>query len=313
MIYLLFGTEYYLIKEKLEDIKSKHNIDNIINLDYETNKMHIIMEEIYNSDLFSSKKLVIVSNFSFKKLNSEEEKLLNSLLDNSGDNILVLKCIDESLDNRKSIIKKMYLNAEIFEAKKLDRWALTTKLKEMFKKDNYIINEEHIKKIINICGFNNYIDNNDYIFNEVNKLMLYKLDDKTITDNDLSCLSKNTDNELFNLINAVIAKDVKLIFEEFKIIKELNIDAFVIVISIAKQYRQLMQIKVLMESMSLDAIARKLGIHPYIVELHSKNVNMYSYSELADRLEKMCEIDEIIKSENIDKYKILEEYFVNLE
>lgn len=314
MIYLLYGEEYFLLKEKIEDIKSKTNVDNIISIDFDYSNIQNILNEVCYIDLFNSKKLLIVSNFTFKKLKEEDEKALIKYFENLNDNVIIFKCTDKSLDLRKSIVKKFNSVAEVSYLKKLDRFELFNQLKEMFKKEKYKISDELIKKIINDCGYNNYSENNNYIFDEVNKLMMYTLMEKEINSKDIDdVILKNTDNEIFNLINAVTRRDIEATFDEFKIIKELGIEPTIILTSIAKQFRTLLQIKILNSEMGNDSIAKKLGLNPYAVEIISKNINLYSIDNLVDILDKIFYADEKMKSENIDKYGILEQFFIDLE
>lgn len=314
MIYLLYGEEYFLLKEKIEEIKSKLNVDNIISIDFDYSNIHNILNEVCYIDLFNSKKLLIVNNFTFKKLKEDDEKDLIKYFNNLNDNVIIFKCNDSSLDQRKNIVKKFNSLAEIYYLKKLDRFELFNYLKEMFKKEKYKISDELIKKIINDCGYNNYSENNNYIYNEVNKLMMYTLMEKEINSKDIDdVILKNTDNEMFNLINAVTRKDIEAIFNEFKIIKELNIDPTIILTSISKQFRTLLQIKILCSEMNNDSIAKKLGMNPYAVEIISKNINLYTIDSLADILDKIFYADEKMKSQNIDKYGILEQFFIDLE
>ena len=314
MIYLLYGEEYFLLKEKIEEIKSKTNVDNIISIDFDYSNIQNILNEVCYIDLFNSKKLLIVSNFTFKKLKEEDEKALIKYFDNLNDNVIIFKCIDKSLDLRKNIVKKFNSVAKVSYLKKLDRFELFNHLKEMFKKEKYKISDELIKKIINDCGYNNYSENNNYIFDEINKLMMYTLMEKEINSKDIDdVILKNTDNEIFNLINAVTRRDIEATFDEFKIIKELDIEPTIILTSIAKQFRTLLQIKILNSEMGNDSIAKKLGLNPYAVEIISKNINLYTIDNLVDILDKIFYADEKMKSENIDKYGILEQFFIDLE
>ncbi len=314
MIYLLYGEEYFLLKEKIEEIKSKLNVDNIISIDFDYSNIQNILNEVCYIDLFNTKKLLIVNNFTFKKLKEEDEKDLIKYFDNLNDNVIIFKCVDKNLDLRKNIVKKFNNVAEVCYLKKLDRFELFNYLKEMFKREKYKISDELIRKIINDCGYNNYSENNNYIFDEVNKLMLFTLMEKEINTKDIEeVILKNTDNEIFNLINAVTRKDIEATFDEFKIIKELNIEPTIILTSISKQFRTLLQIKILNSEMGNDGIAKKLGLNPYAVEIISKNINLYTIDNLVDILDKIFYADEKMKSENIDKYGILEQFFIDLE
>jgi len=313
MIYLLYGDEYYLIKEKIDNIIKESAIDNIISIDFSSSNIRNILNEVNYIDLFNTRKLIIINNFSLKKINNNEEKELIRYFENKNDNVLIFNSIDQTIDNRKNIIKKFIEYGNLYEARKLDRKSLQEYLKELFKKEKYKISDENIKKIINNCNFNNMSANNNFIFNEVNKLMLYKMEEKEITSEDINnIVSKNTEMELFNLVNAVTSRNTDMVFKELKIIKELDISPYIIVANISKQFRLMLQIKLLSEKMALDSIARKLAMNPYAIEINAGNSKKYSLDEILNVIDKLFYVDEKLKSETVDKFKLLEKLLLEI-
>lgn len=313
MIYLLYGDEYYLIKEKIDNIIKESAIDNIISIDFSSSNIRNILNEVNYIDLFNTRKLIVINNFSLKKINSDDEKELIRYFENKNDNVLIFNSIDQTIDNRKNIIKKFIEYGNLYEAHKLDRKSLQEYLKELFKKEKYKISDENIKKIINNCNFNNMSANNNFIFNEVNKLMLYKMEEKEITSEDINnIVSKNTEMELFNLVNAVTSRNTDMVFKELKIIKELDISPYIIVANISKQFRLMLQIKLLSEKMALDSIARKLAMNPYAIEINAGNSKNYSLYEILNVIDKLFYVDEKLKSETVDKFKLLEKLLLEI-
>ena len=67
MIYVFLGNEINIIKRKIDVLVDELKIDNIIKYDYDSVSMDDILNEINYVDLFNEKKLLIVSNFTFKK------------------------------------------------------------------------------------------------------------------------------------------------------------------------------------------------------------------------------------------------------
>ena len=68
MIYVFLGNEINIIKRKVDSLIDELKIDNIIKYDYDSVSMDDILNEINYVDLFNEKKLLIVSNFTFKKM-----------------------------------------------------------------------------------------------------------------------------------------------------------------------------------------------------------------------------------------------------
>ena len=74
MIYVFLGSEVNLLKRKIDDLIKESSINNIINYDYDEYNIIDILNEVNYVDLFNDKKLIIVSNFSFKKMKEKDEK-----------------------------------------------------------------------------------------------------------------------------------------------------------------------------------------------------------------------------------------------
>ena len=119
MIYVFLGSEVNLLKRKIDDLIKESSINNIINYDYDEYNIIDILNEVNYVDLFNDKKLIIVSNFSFKKMKEKDEKEFIKYIDNMNDNVIVFKCIDNSLDERKTITKKLREKCKVEEIKKI--------------------------------------------------------------------------------------------------------------------------------------------------------------------------------------------------
>ena len=105
MIYLLYGTEKYLIDLEINKIIKQHKIDeiNIIKYDLDIDFFKEVIDDCQTISLFSNKKLIIVDN-PFTELSKEDENLLENYINSPNlDTILILRC--SKLDERKKIIK----------------------------------------------------------------------------------------------------------------------------------------------------------------------------------------------------------------
>lgn len=309
MIYVFLGQEINLINKKVDQIIKSSEIQNIIKYDFDNTKLIDIINESNYIDLFNEKKLIIVNNFSFKKLKEKDEKELSLYINNQNDNIIILKCIDESLDNRKTLIKELNEKCKVEKVEKLNYLTLEPFLTDIFKENNKDIKPYQIKKIMFLSQYNA-----DYAVKEVEKLLLYKINDKVITDEDIDLvISKNPEKEIYRLSDAVIKKDLKEIFNSYKIVLDLGIKPEQIIETLASQIRLLYQIKILQGQMSPKEMIYKLaGGKDFIINKAIQNIKIHSEKDLLDLLYKLSETDIKLKSMNINKEKILEEFFLNL-
>lgn len=308
MIYVFLGNEINLLKRRIDGLKRELNINNIIEYDFDDSNIIDILNEANYVDLFNEKKLIIVSNFSFKKVKDAYEKELLRYIDNMNDNVIILKCIDESLDERKNITKKLREKCKVEEIKKMDYKELHEYITNMFVSNNKKITYNQVKEILNRCEYND-----DLAINETEKLLLYKLDEDVITDDDIDkVVSKSSEKEIFTLSDAVMKKNLKQIFNSYNILIRSGIEPVVLIDNLARQFRTLYQVKILCKTMDEKEISRKLGLNPYVVKKAHENVNNYEEEELINNLYELSNLDIDIKVKGLDKYKVLENFFLKI-
>lgn len=308
MIYVFLGSEINLINKKIEEIILKSNISNIIKYDYDESNIIDVLNEANYVDLFNEKKLIILSSFSFKKMKEKEEKDLLRYLDNPSDNIIIIKCIDEDMDKRKKITSALIEKCKVEKVEKLDYRNLESYITKIFSDNKKKISSSNIKKILYNSQYNT-----DYAINEVEKLLLYKMNDEVITDEDIeNVISKNPDKEIFRLCDYVLKKDLKNILESYKVLLSSAVDTTIIIDSLANQFRLLYQTKVLVKKMSPIQIAKKLGAYQFQINKLLDVINNYKEEDILDILYKLSEIDIQIKVYGKDKNKMLETFFLSL-
>lgn len=308
MIYVFLGKEINIINKNVNELISILNIDNIIKYDFNDVSINDILDEVCYVDLFNEKKLLIISNFTFKKIKEKEEKRFIKYIENLNDNVIIFKCIDEKVDDRKNITKLLKEKCKLNIIPKLDYKALHQYITNMFKTENKKITYDQVKRILNLCE-----NNADITINEVEKLLLYKLDEDTIYDEDIeNVISKSSEKEMFTLIDKVMSKNIGGCFDSFKILINANIDAIVILDNLAKQFRTLYQIKELKKTMDDISISRTLKINIYTLQKMLPYLNRYSENDIANILLKLSDIDSDIKINGFDKNEAIESFFISL-
>lgn len=303
MNYLFYGTEQYLIDLEIKKIidKTKINQINIIKYDLDNDLFDNMLEECTTVSLFGDNKLIIVSNLFNKLEKDNEEKLLN-YINNSSDNILII--VSDKLDERKKIVKEM---KKICTCKEFNHCDINTLTKKMF--DDYKIDNQCIDLLIKRVG-----NNLNNLTNEINKIKLYKDQDKTITKDDIINLThKNIDLDVFKLIDYIIKKDKNKAVELYHELIKNGTEVLGIIIMLANQFRIMYQAKeLILKGYTEKDIANTINIHPYRVKLALQNSRNYSSTVLLNYLEKLADLDIKIKSGQIDKNLGLELFILNI-
>ena len=308
MIYVFLGSNFNILNSSVNALIKDLDIQNIIKYDYSEVELRDIIEEVNYVDLFNDKKLIVVSNFSLKKIKEADEKIFMKYIENMNDNVIIFKCTDESLDERKSLTKLLRSKCDVREIKKLDYKSLHDYVTNMFKDSKIEASYNQIKKILDLCDYNP-----DFTINEVNKLLLYKIGDKVLYDKDIDdVVSRNTEKEMFKFTEYIMKKDIGECMNSLKVLISSNIDPVVIIDNIARQFRYLMQIKELRHTKSEIELPRIIGANPYTIKKLLPFINLYSDEDISKVLYKLSEADIDIKVRGYDKNELIEKLLIEL-
>lgn len=310
MIYLLYGTEKLLIEQETDKIIKTYNtnIENVIKYNLENTSIGVVIEDAETYSMFDDKKIIIIENsfiFTGKKVIEQNIELLEKYLDNfNPDTILIFTVITEKLDERKKIVKQIN---KIGRVKNLVSNDIRVFVKNNL--DDYKINNNDIELLIERVGNNLSILNN-----EINKIKIYKNDDKHITTNDiLELTSKSVDTDIFKFIDNIINKNKSDVLETYDELIKLGEEPIKIIVMLANQFRLMYQVKGLTKKgYSEKDIAKILDIHPYRVKLSLGKSKSFSDDSLLNILKQLADLDSDIKKGNIDKYLGLELFILGL-
>ena len=312
MLYLLYGTENYLIKKEIDKILNANSIDriNVSEYNLEVDSFKDIIDDANTISLFAEKKGIVINNsyiFTGKnvKSNNDSEIFLEYFKNINPDTIIIFVVDSEKLDERKKLVKEIKRIGSIkYFGKKND---LTDFLKNMF--EGYNISIQDIRFMIDRCG-----NNLDILSQEVNKIKIYKDTDKNITREDIMNLtSKNIDIDIFGLVDTIINKNKDKALEIYKEMLVNGEEPIKIIVILANQFRIIYQAKELYKKgYNGNDIATMIGIHPYRIKLALEKARDYNSSILLDYLEKLADLDYDIKVGNIESSLGLEMFILSI-
>lgn len=312
MLYLLYGTENYLIKKEIDKILNANSIEkiNVSEYNLEIDNFKDIIEDANTISLFADKKAIIVNNsylFTGKSIKNENdpELFLDYFKNVNPDSIIIFIVDSEKLDERKKIVKEIKKIGTVKDFNKKND--LTDILKNMF--EGYNISIQDIRFMIDRCG-----NNLDILSQEVNKIKIYKDEDKNITKEDIINLtSKNIDIDIFGFVDTIVNKNKNKALEIYKEMLINGEEPIKILVILANQFRIIYQAKELYkQGYSGNDIATMIGIHPYRIKLALKKVINYNSDTLLDYLEKLADLDYDIKIGNIESSLGLEMFILSI-
>ena len=307
MIYLLYGVKT-LIDSYINKIKKKEKIDDINVSRYSDNEnIENIIEDANTISLFSNKKMIIVDNdllFSPKKV-IDTTNLEEYITNFNPDTILIFAICKDSIDSRKKLYKLIKEKGKIVELTKINN--INDYLKNLFK--GYKISNNSINLLIKRVG-----SDIDILNQEANKIMLYKIDEKIILDQDIiDCTVRKFDLNIFKFIDNIINKNKKDSIQTYKEMLKIGEEPIKIIVMLANQFRLMYQVKVLnRKGYNEDDIANILNSKKYPVHLAIQKSMKYSDSILLKYLNELADLDIKIKSGEIDKNLALELFLLRI-
>lgn len=305
--YLILSDDYITINSYIDKIlkDNKMSSDNVIKYSYPVNEINYVIDELNTYGFFTQNKVVIYSDVSFLSSKKDESVDLSSLeqyINNPNDmNILIL--VTDKIDNKRKINKLINEKFTVY-SKEI---SIEDKIKENL--EDYKMNLVTRNYLISVCS-----NNNERILNELEKLKMYKLEEKEITSSDIDkIVIKNLDDDIFSFINAIVKKDKKKCFELYENLLEKGENIVKMVILISDQFRLIYNCKVLSsDRISSDRIAEMFNMHPFRIKKALEYSYSFSFNELLDYLKQLGDIDRKIKSESGNKNIYFEQFMLNL-
>ena len=309
MIYTLYGENFSEIDEYVNKLLKDNNIDSKITYDTSSQIEDVILECQY-TDLFSSNKLVEIYLSSYEESSFLDNEDFLKYLDNpTSTTILVIKVLSK-LDERKKLTKTLREKTKVIEFNLVDEKSMPSYIREFFKERNYKIDNDAVNEIVRRINTNSIV-----LKSELNKLIILKEEEKSITIKDVeeTITVYNKDNLVFDLTDAIIKKDAKKLFNTYKLLTDQGEEPIMLIALIAGQLRLLLNTLILTkDNMSEKDIASTLKEHPYRVQIARSNINKTSQKELSKLLNLLFELDYKIKTGQIEKYRGLETFLLNL-
>ena len=311
MNYLLYGTEKFLIDKEVKNIVNKSNIEeiNISKYDLELNSLNEILDDANTVSLFSNNKLIIVENaFIFSRVQNKKidnVEILENYLKNNSDTIIIFINNNEKIDSVKKIVKLIKEKGVIKEFNPLKN--INSTVKSMF--DDYKISDSSINLLINRVG-----NSLELIYQEVEKLKIYKIDDKTITNKDIEdVVAENINIDIFKFVDYIINKNKKIAIKTYKELIKLNEEPIKIIALLASKFRLMYQAnKLAKKGYTEESISEILKVHKYPVHLAILSGYKYSPEILLKYLNDLADLDIGIKTGEKDKELALELFILSL-
>ena len=300
--YLLYSDDVSLLNNEVLKLKNSLNISDE-SIYYDIDNISNIVVEASTVGMFNPYKFIVIDCSSYKDI---DISLLEDYFKSYNVNSYLIFIYKGTIDSRKKLFKLISDNGIVMKLD-ISNDYLNDFVNDYLKKNNYRMEGTTISYFLSRCG--NNIDN---IKNELDKLMLYKIDDKIISNDDISLLiQESSDDSVFELVSAFLKNDSRKAMKLYYEFINDGMDVSQIVAIIASQIRLLFQVKRLYnEGKSNDEIAKILEFRSvYRVKHLLNDAYLYSENDLVKYLSNLADIDKAIKTGTMDG-KVLLELFI---
>lgn len=307
---MFYSSDSGILSREVDNLRRRLNMSLDDTINYDINNVSDIVNEASTIGMFSLNKFIVINIDSYFKDKKDIPgiNLLEEYFDNYNSNsYLIFICNSDTIDSRKKIVNLIKKNGIVKKIEANDSY-ITDYINGYLKDNGYSINNSDVIYFINRVGSN--INN---ITNELDKLMLYKINDKIITRSDIDLLTvENIDDSIYELVNAILKNDNKKAIKLYYNFINNGMDVNQMIAIVGSQIRLLYQVKRLYnKGKSNEEIANILEFKSvYRVKYLLSDSYYYSEEDLLKYLSKLSTIDEAIKSSNQDGNMLFELFII---
>lgn len=310
-VYLVYGNEEYFIDEYIKKLLEKYSDYEFVEYDMLETNISDVIESANMESLFCNNKIILCKNSYFltsKKCDIDHKiEELITYINHENSNIMILSLNEDGIDKRKKVVKELEKASNINKYNKIKGIELEKFIINYCKDNKYEIDNNALKKIIELVGDNLFI-----IINELNKIFIYKDKDNKINIEDVNIgVSRTINNNIFDFIDAIVKNDKSIALKLYDDLIIMNEEEIKLIVILANQFRLIYQVKKMYsKGYSEYDISKELGIHPYRIKL-ANNIDI-KCDVILNIIKKLSLLDQNIKTGVIQKDIALKNFILEL-
>jgi DNA polymerase-3 subunit delta len=307
-IYLLYGSDTYIIKSKTNQIISKLEIDdfNITTYDMDEVSLEEAINDAATIPFMADKKMVIIKNAMFlakekqKKQKIDQnisvlQRYINSPVEET---TLVVQCPYDKLDDKLAITSILKKNSIVEACIPLEKQDLRGWVQRQLGKNGISIDNDALNELMNRCQ-----NNTEIIVSETTKLMLYANDMSRIDLYTVKLVvTKNVEDNVYEITNNLLSNRSEKALEIYNDLVSHNEDPLRILGILVNKYREILHTKLLInDGKDKEDIAQYFNATSGRAYYILKNAKSVRLDVVEEQLKKLEELDYMIKTGKIDK------------
>lgn len=308
-VYLLYGTEAYLLKQYKEKLRSALiSAEDTMNFSLykgEQCNADSIISDSQTLPFFADRRVILVEDSGFFK--SANDALADSLSE-LPDSTCLIFC-EHEVDKRGRLYKAVSKTGTALSFDTPDERTLLIWLKSLLQTDGIQADDAAVYKLIESVG-----QDMTMLQNEAEKLKDFCFERKLITVSDVEAISVSlTENKIFDMTDAISRKDKAeaiLLYNDLLTLRE---PAMRILFLISRHYNILAQVKRMqMDGADNGHIASIVKIPPFTVKKYTAQSKNYLYPDLLKKIDLCQHTDYAIKSGQMTDKQAVEMLIIRL-
>jgi DNA polymerase III subunit delta len=310
LIYLYHGKNDFLLNHVVEEKIKSLEVDpfNIIKYDLLENTSDDVIEDLQTVSFFADRKVIVVYHLEAVLNESESLHMMwAAYLAKPNPDVTLIIVLNELISKQTIVGDALKKFAYIEKVDDIETAKYPEFVKNYFLEKGYTIDQKAAATLIERTG-------NDYqlMATEADKLMIFAYEQKYIAEEDvLSLVSRNLEENIFELTNALLSKNQYKTIEIFYDLIARNEDPLRILNNISSKIKELMQAKIMInQGYSQEQLAEHFKISSGRAYYLFKNAKAMSLDLLEKHLEKLALLDYEIKAGQKDKKLGVELYLL---
>lgn len=309
-IYVYKGKNSFLNKQAITKKISSYDIDsfNIMHYDLLDNSSDDVLEELQTIAFFADLKIIVLKHI--EEIDNYADSIFNTwekYFKNPNPDVVLIIELDDNYEISKKVKDLIFSYAFVVEIEDMDKKDYPKFIEKVLKEEAYEMNQS---AMLMLCDRTNYEFN--LLMQELNKLKIYKIDEKIINEQDvLALVPRNLEDNIFELTNAMILNDHAKTIEIYEDLVTQNEDPLRIINFIANKMRELFHAKLLLQKgYTKNDLATHFGYSSGRTYYLMKNVSTQTLNQLESHMKKLSQLDYEIKSGIKNKRLGLELYLL---
>ena len=316
-VFLLYGSDRYLIRQATEKIMSDRQIDaeNIYHYDLDETMLEDAVSTAMTVPFLSDRQGVVIANamvFSdpkpAKEMSSPFNFLLRYIANPNPATVMVIQVPAEKLEVTKVLLEQLKTQVQITKLGIVDKNDFYRIVREKVAEAGLKIDAGALEEFVNRAGSDTM-----NLHNELDKLLLYCLGKQTIDLASVKLVTmKDLEDNIFELVNQILSGDKKFAFRIYRDLIKSNIDPVTILSSIAAKFQEILYAKELIrQRYTFDQIMKYFNYSKGRAYYLNKNAQELSDEVIYRYLSDLERADFRIKSGELDKRLGLEMILLN--